>query len=90
MGKDRKISAFQKSVYQVVKTIPRGQVRTYGWVARRLGKPGAARAVGRALHRNPFAPKVPCHRVVAQNGLGGFARGVKAKVQLLRSEGYQC
>ncbi|MFA4843359.1 MAG: MGMT family protein [Candidatus Margulisiibacteriota bacterium] len=90
MGKNRKISPFQKKVYRVVKKIPRGEVRTYGWVARQIGQPGAARAVGNALNKNPFAPIVPCHRVVAKNGPGGFAWGAKAKVQLLRSEGYKC
>lgn len=81
---------FQEKVYDVVKTIPKGEVRTYGWVAKQIGNPRAARAVGNALNKNPFAPKVPCHRVVAKNGLGGFAKGLKAKRKLLRSEGYQC
>jgi len=95
MGQDRKtpvekITDFERRVYAAVKTIPRGEVRTYGWVARQLGAPRAARAVGNALNKNPFAPIVPCHRVVASNGLGGFARGLTAKKQLLRGEGYPC
>jgi methylated-DNA-[protein]-cysteine S-methyltransferase len=83
-----KITEFERKVYEVVKEIPRGEVRTYGWVARQIGKPKAARAVGNALHKNPFAPKVPCHRVVAKNGLGGFAGGLNKKRQLLKKEGY--
>lgn len=79
MGKTRKISPFEKKVYAAVKRIPAGEVRTYGWVAERIGRPRAARAVGNALNRNPFAPAVPCHRVVAKNGLGGFARCLAAK-----------
>jgi methylated-DNA-[protein]-cysteine S-methyltransferase len=95
MGKNRKISAhqmtdFEAQVYAAVKQIPRGEVRTYGWVARCVGRPLAARAVGNALHNNPFAPIVPCHRVVAKNGLGGFAGGLEKKRRLLRSEGYPC
>ena len=87
MGQDRKISAFEALVYDAVKKIPRGEVRTYGWVAKRIGRPLEARAVGNALHKNPFAPAVPCHRVVGQSGLGGFAGGVKMKRKLLREEG---
>ena len=95
MGQDRKASAgkitgFERQVYAAVKKIPRGEVRTYGWVAQRIGRPLAARAVGNALHKNPFAPVVPCHRVVAKNGLGGFAGGREKKKRLLRSEGYPC
>lgn len=81
---------FEQLVYDVVKTIPKGQVRTYGWVAEQIGKPKAARAVGNALNKNPFAPKVPCHRVVAKNGWGGFAKGLKKKLELLKSEGVTC
>ena len=84
------MTGFERRVYDAVKTIPRGEVRTYGWVARRIGRPLAARAVGNALNKNPFAPAVPCHRVVAAGGLGGFARGLAAKKKLLRSEGYPC
>jgi methylated-DNA-[protein]-cysteine S-methyltransferase len=85
-----KLSEFSRKVYEVTKTIPKGEVRTYGWVAARVGQPGAARAVGNALNKNPFLGIVPCHRVVAANGLGGFNRGLKAKKELLRSEGYPC
>ncbi|OGB88040.1 hypothetical protein A3H38_05295 [candidate division WOR-1 bacterium RIFCSPLOWO2_02_FULL_46_20] len=84
------LTKFQKKVYNIVKQIPRGEVRTYGWVARKIGKPKAARAVGNALNRNPWPLVVPCHRVVAKNGLGGFAQGGQRKRKLLRSEGYRC
>ena len=80
--------AFSQRVWKECAKIPKGKTLTYGEIARRLGKPGAARAVGQALGANPFAPTVPCHRVVAANGLGGFSApgGVKAKARLLRRE----
>ncbi|TSC73572.1 MAG: methylated-DNA-[protein]-cysteine S-methyltransferase [Parcubacteria group bacterium Gr01-1014_48] len=63
---------------------------TYGGVAHAIGMPGAARAVGNALHHNPFR-EVPCHRVVRSDGtIGGFARGISAKVKLLKEEGVIC
>ncbi|MBU1867456.1 MAG: MGMT family protein [Candidatus Margulisbacteria bacterium] len=80
---------FEKDVYAAVKLIPRGEVRSYSWVARRIGRPKAARAVGNALNKNRYAPIVPCHRVVAANGLGGFAWGIKEKIRLLKMEGYE-
>jgi len=81
---------FTRKVWLACAEIPRGQVRTYGWIARRIGRPGAARAVGQALARNPFAPLVPCHRVVGADGrMTGFSApgGVAAKRKLLRKEG---
>lgn len=86
----KELTEFQKKVYQATKTIPKGEVRTYGWIANMIGQPGAARAVGNALNKNPFPVIVPCHRVVASDGLGGFASGLKRKKELLRSEGYPC
>ncbi|MDM7935099.1 MAG: MGMT family protein [Methanothrix sp.] len=80
------LTRFQRSVFSAVQTIPRGQTRTYGEVAALVGCPGAARAVGRALSRNPFAVVVPCHRVVARQGLGGFSWGVDLKRRLLALE----
>jgi len=81
------LTHFQQAVYRVVCTIPKGQTRSYQWVARRIGHPSAARAVGTALHHNPFAPLVPCHRVVRSDGsLGGFAGGVAKKRRLLSAE----
>lgn len=83
-----KITHFQELVYAHVRTIPRGQTRTYAQVATAIGRPRAVRAVGNALNRNPFAPEVPCHRVVRSDGsVGGFASGTKKKIALLRKEG---
>lgn len=81
-----KCSDFQKQIYAIVQTIPRGETMTYGQVALRAGRPGAARAVGRAMATNPFAILVPCHRVVAKKGLGGYAWGREMKEKLLRME----
>ena len=83
----RHLTAFQRRVYRAIFRIPRGQTRSYQWVAARIGCPRAARAVGTALHRNPFAPTVPCHRVVRADGsLGGYALGPAKKRALLRQE----
>ena len=83
-----KISPFAASVYQVTKLITPGKVATYGQIATYLRINKGARAVGNALHRNPFAPQVPCHRVVKSKGeLGGFASGAKIKAKLLKNEG---
>ena len=82
------LTKFQKNVYAATRKIPRGRVVTYAEVARAIGKPRAARAVGNALNKNPFAPRVPCHRVVASNlSVGGFAKGTKRKILLLKAEG---
>ena len=79
---------FEERVYAVVRRIPKAQTRSYRWVAERLGNPALARAVGNALNRNPYAPRVPCHRVVKSDGsLGGFAKGPAAKAALLKREG---
>ncbi len=80
-------TAFERRVYDVVKQIPSGEVRSYAWVAARLGNPKLARAVGQALHRNPWPSTVPCHRVVRSDGsLGGYAWGLAAKQRLLDDE----
>lgn len=81
---------FYQAVWRACATIPKGEVRTYGWIARRLGKPGAARAVGQALAKNPFSPAIPCHRVVGADGtMTGFSApgGIAAKRRMLRREG---
>jgi methylated-DNA-[protein]-cysteine S-methyltransferase len=79
---------FQRRVYEETRAIPPGEVRTYGEIARAIGKPGASRAVGNALGRNPACIVIPCHRVVAANGaLGGFTGGLRWKRDLLRLEG---
>jgi O-6-methylguanine DNA methyltransferase len=82
------LTDFQKAVYRAAVAIPRGQTRTYAQIAVAIGHPHAVRAVGNALNRNPFAPAVPCHRVVRSDGtIGGFASGPRAKKLLLRKEG---
>ncbi len=85
----RGISDFEARVYEQALRIPCGQTITYGELARRVGSPHAARAVGGAMARNPFAPIVPCHRVVAAGGhLGGFsaAGGARTKKHMLAIE----
>ena len=78
---------FQKKVYRAVLEIPLGETRTYAWVARRVRSPRSARAVGNALGRNPYAPYVPCHRVIASDGtLGGYSGGPNKKKFLLKKE----
>lgn len=78
---------FQRRVWHVLRRIPTGKVRTYGQVARAIGKPGAARAVGGACRANPIPIFVPCHRVIGACGqLGGFSAGLKWKRLLLALE----
>ncbi len=78
---------FEQAVWNKCRQIPKGRVSTYAEVSRAIGKPKAARAVGNALNKNPFA-SVPCHRVVCSDGrVGGFGRGGTAKVKKLRKEG---
>ena len=84
-----RVPAFHRRVYEVTRAIPPGRTLSYGEVATRIGEPGAARAVGQALGRNPFAPIVPCHRVLAaRTGGGGFSAdgGVVTKLRLLHIE----
>jgi O-6-methylguanine DNA methyltransferase len=80
-------TAFQRSVWQALSGLPRGHVVTYGGLARRIGRPRAARAVGRACGANPLPLALPCHRVVGARGLGGFGSGVAWKQLLLEREG---
>ena len=83
-------SEFQRRVLQVELKIPRGWVSTYGRIARRLGAPGGARAVGGALASNPFPIVIPCHRALrSDGGLGGFQGGVEMKRALLAGEGVE-
>lgn len=77
---------FTAAVRAAVQAIPPGVTLTYGTVAEQVGSPGAARAVGQTMARNPLAPFVPCHRVVAVNGWGGFGGGINLKQQLLAME----
>jgi methylated-DNA-[protein]-cysteine S-methyltransferase len=84
------LAPFQLAVYEKVRALPPGRTATYGEIAALLGKPGASRAVGQALGRNPFLVAVPCHRVLAAGGApGGFSApgGVAAKQRLLALEG---
>lgn len=80
-------TAFQREVWDALRAIPFGEVRTYAEVAARVGRPGASRAVGNANHANPWPIVVPCHRVVAANGLGGYGGGDEVKRFLLALEG---
>jgi methylated-DNA-[protein]-cysteine S-methyltransferase len=80
-------SAFDQSVWTALTEIPYGEVRTYGEIADAIGKPTAYRAVGNANGRNPWPIIVPCHRVVASSGLGGYAGGLDVKRYLLGLEG---
>ena len=84
-------SSFRDRVYHVVAQIGRGQVLTYGEVARRAGRPGAARAVGTAMKQNSNPKQIPCHRVVHSDGsIGEYAfGGPEAKRKKLESEGVQ-
>jgi O-6-methylguanine DNA methyltransferase len=78
---------FQRNVWRVLRRIPRGQTRSYAWVARRAGRPRAQRAVGAACGANPLPIIVPCHRVVRSDGSpGGFGAGPRWKRRLLRLE----
>lgn len=86
------VPPFHRRVYELARSIPPGQTLSYGEVAKRLGAPGAARAVGQALRRNPCAIVVPCHRVLARGGrVGGFTAsgGTATKLRLLAAEGVE-
>ena len=78
---------FERAVWELLLTIPYGETATYGELAKRLGKPAACRAVGRANGRNPISILIPCHRVIGANGkLTGYAGGIPAKEFLLKLE----
>jgi methylated-DNA-[protein]-cysteine S-methyltransferase len=84
---DFKGTDFQKSVWQALLTIPFGETRSYGEIARQIGRPTAGRAVGAANGRNPISIVAPCHRVIGSNGaLTGYAGGLAAKEHLLGLE----
>jgi len=81
------VTAFRSRVYRACSLIKYGETRSYGWIAEQLKQPGAARAVGQALGRNPLPIIVPCHRVIAGGGgLGGFTGGLDTKQRLLNME----
>ena len=80
---------FQLKVWNYLRKIPKGKVKTYKDVAKAIGKPLAVRAVANAIGKNPYPPKIPCHRVIRSDGsLGGYSRkgGIRQKRHLLRSE----
>ena len=80
---------FEQKVWNYLKTIPKGKVKTYKQVAIAIKRPKSARAVANACAKNPYAPKIPCHRVIRSDGtLGGYSGrgGIKQKLKLLRSE----
>ena len=84
-------SKFQLKVWKYLKTIPRGKIKTYKQVAIGINRPKSARAVANACAKNPYAPKIPCHRVIRADGsLGGYSGkgGVKTKKKLLKREGF--
>ncbi|MBW2988845.1 MGMT family protein [Candidatus Woesearchaeota archaeon] len=79
--------SFKEKVWELAKKIPKGKVTTYAEIARELDSK-AYRAVGTALRKNPFAPKVPCHRVINSSGfIGNYSKGISKKAKLLTSEG---
>ena len=80
---------FQLKVWKYLKTIPKGTIKTYKQVAIAIKTPKSARAVANACGKNPYAPKIPCHRIIRSDGrLGGYSGrgGIKTKLRLLRSE----
>ncbi|MBI5303297.1 MAG: methylated-DNA--[protein]-cysteine S-methyltransferase [Chloroflexi bacterium] len=82
------VKPFQRAVLQAAHRIPFGETRSYGWIARAIGKPGASRAVGQALGANPLPIILPCHRVISSDGgLGGYGGGLALKRKLLALEG---
>ena len=81
---------FQLKVWSYLRKIPSGSLKTYSQVAKAIGKPRAVRAVANAIGKNPYAPKIPCHRVIRSDGsLGGYSGkgGIKTKRFLLKKEG---
>jgi len=87
MSGKRMVTKFQEKVYKLTKKIPKGKISTYKEIAKAM-KTRAYRAVGSALNKNPYAPQVPCHRVINSDGfIGGFASGINKKIKMLRNEG---
>jgi O-6-methylguanine DNA methyltransferase len=85
---DKSLTEFEKEVLAVLRRVPAGRVTTYKEIAMAVGRSAAVRAVGNALNKNPYAPAVPCHRVVRSDGsVGGYAKGTKKKIGILRKEG---
>jgi O-6-methylguanine DNA methyltransferase len=85
----RQYPEFYQKVWRACAAIPKGKTLTYGELARKIGCPRGARAVGQALAKNPFAPVVPCHRVIRSDGkMGGYSGpgGIKTKIKMLAKE----
>ncbi|HEU5155655.1 MAG TPA: methylated-DNA--[protein]-cysteine S-methyltransferase [Streptosporangiaceae bacterium] len=83
----RGLTAFQTDVLRAARTIPKGQIRPYAWIAEQIGRPKAVRAVGSALAHNPVPVLIPCHRVTRSDGaVGEYVFGSSAKERLLRAE----
>ncbi|MBR4308166.1 MAG: methylated-DNA--[Oscillospiraceae bacterium] len=80
---------FERLVWSAMSEIPYGKMVTYGQLAAKIGQPTACRAVANAVGKNPFLILLPCHRVVASHGLGGFSAGLEAKRKLLTLEGIE-
>lgn len=79
--------SFSQKIYEIVKKIPKGRTMTYKEVATKTGRPGAYRAVGNILNKN-YNPSIPCHRVIRSDGrTGGYNRGAKQKIKILKEEG---
>ena len=90
LNKENKGTKFQKKVWDYLKTIKKGSLKTYKQVAIGINSPKSARAVANAVGKNPFPPKIPCHRVIRSDGsLGGYSGkgGIETKKKLLRKEG---
>ena len=82
--------SFNEKCYEVLKKVPKGKVTTYKEIAKAVRNKKSFRAVGNAMNKNPYAPEVPCHRVIKSNGeVGGFASGIKKKIEMLKKEGVE-
>jgi methylated-DNA-[protein]-cysteine S-methyltransferase len=79
---------FQREVYEALMEVGYGRTITYSGLAKAIHRPGSARAVGNAVGRNPLLIVIPCHRVLARNGIGGFSSGIGLKMALLMNEGH--
>jgi len=83
------MKSFNERCYEILRRVPKGKVTTYKDLAKAMNTK-AYRAVGNAMNKNPYAPEVPCHRVIQSDGsLGGFASGTKKKIQMLKAEGVE-
>ena len=84
---EMKKDPFNERCYELLRRVPNGKITTYKALAKAMGSKGY-RAVGNAMNKNPYAPEVPCHRVIKSDGkVGGFAHGTKKKIEMLKKEG---